>query len=97
MVSKVKDVLYSLNMHKCSVAPAIFYWHFNGSLSEIVCIHVDDIVWSGVKEFSVLIDALKRKFLVGTCSDFSFKYVGINVKRKGCLHLHQFDYIESLE
>ena len=87
---KVKYVLYSQNMHKCSVDPAFFYWHFNGSLSGNVCIYVNDIVWAGVKEFSAVIDTLKRKFLGGTISDSSLEYVGINViQRKKCLHLHQ--------
>ena len=78
--------------------PCHLYWHLNGSLSGIICIHVNDSGWEGVKEFSVVIYTLKYRFLVGICSDSSFKYVDINViQKKDCLRLHQLDHIEPLK
>ena len=63
----------------------------------MVCF-VDDILYGGNTEFSIVIDQLKQKFKVGSESQNKFDYIGINIKQfRNSIVISQTDYVENLE
>ena len=96
---RMKDVLLARKMRMCQVDSALFYWLNNSVLEGIVCVHVDDLFWAGTEAFNMaVIDALHQEFSVGSSSDGSFKYIGVNIEQQeDHIRLDQFDYVASLE
>ncbi len=48
---RIKQELVRLGTSMCDLEPALFFWYSNGNLKGIICIHVDDIYWSGSDAF----------------------------------------------
>ncbi|XP_018008572.1 uncharacterized protein LOC108666247 [Hyalella azteca] len=89
-----------MGMVMCSLNSALFFYFKKGVLSGIICIHVDDFCWDGEDFFrDTVINSLKDKFLIGTTSHGSFKYIGVHLERDsaGGIGLSQDDYVRSLE
>ena len=95
---RVKDELSSLSVKMCDLDNSLFLWHKNGTLEGIVCIYVDDFLWSGTIQFEEqVIKKLKRKFLIGSSASIAFTYVGLSIKSYGDgITIDQTQYIESL-
>jgi hypothetical protein len=84
----------------CSVDQALFYWFDKGVFSGIICIHVDDFCWAGTESFErLIIQSLRKQFLVGSHSTRTFKYIGVHLvqEENGDICLDQCDYIASLD
>ena len=63
--------------------PAFFYLNADDELLEIVCIHVDDIFWSGIEKFtSKLVESFKESFSIWAYNTDTFKYIGLNIVQK---------------
>lgn len=97
---RVKDELLKLGVIMCTLDPALFFWHVNGRLEGIICLHVDDFLWAGTANFEKsIMKGLASMFLVGSSSgNGSFRYVGINVEQdsKG-ISVHQSEYVSAIK
>ena len=96
---RVKAELIRLGIKMCKLDPALFYWHCDGRIAGIICLHVDDFLWGGNEHFeSVFANKLKSIFKIGVISeDLSFKYCGINIDQtEDCITVSQNDYISSM-
>ena len=45
---QVKDFMLSVRYKMSLVGPAVFYYYQDGSLQEIITVHVDDFFWAGL-------------------------------------------------
>ena len=81
---RVKSELKSLSVKMCSLDNSLFVWHRNGLVEGIICIYVDDFLWTGTVTFEVkVINELKKKFLIGSSASVTFTYVGLSIKAYG--------------
>ena len=61
----------------------LFYYQNNNSLDGILITHVDDFCWGGTENFrDSTIRSLKNIFPIGTESEQSFRYLGLNITQK---------------
>ena len=74
-------------------------WCRNGQLEGIIVIYVDDFFWAGTTTFeNYVINVLRTKFLIGSSSSKSFRYVGLNIVSKGeGIMVDQLQYAASLQ
>jgi len=79
--------------------PTLFYWKKKGKLWGVMCTHVDDLLYGGNKDFeNYIIEKMKKKIQTGLEEEKSFKYVGIQVDRKGKnVIMNQNKYVQSIE
>ena len=65
----------------------------------MICIHVDDIIWSGNARFkSKVIMKLHSEFIVGNVESQSFRYLGLNItNEKDKISLSQMNYVDSIK
>ena len=82
----------------CGLDNSLFMWHRNGKLEGIICIYVDDFLWSGTENFEKqVINKLKEKFLIGSSASITFTYVGLSIKSySDGITIDQTQYISSL-
>ena len=95
---RVKDELNSLSVKMCSLDNSLFVWNRNGKLEGLICIYVDDFLWTGTNEFKEqVINELKEKFLIGSSASVTFTYVGLSIRSFGDgITIDQTQYISSL-
>ena len=96
---RVNSELQSLSLKRCSLDPSLFLWYNNDCLSGIICLYVDDFLWTGCHKFyTSIIVKLWDLFLIGSSSTKSFKYIGLNISTvdKG-LSIDQYQYASILE
>ena len=95
----IRDELLKLGVTKSSYDNALFYWCKNGKCLGIIVLHVDDILYSGTKDFvSLIIEKLKSIFTVGMECESKFKYIGHMIEqREDRVIMHQSPYIESVD
>ena len=48
---RVRHELLRLTMKISSLDPTLFFWKCDGILAGIICLHVNDFVWSGTPKF----------------------------------------------
>ena len=78
---RVKSEMKSLSVEMCSLDNSLFMWHVNGRLEGLICIYVDDFLWTGTVLFETeVIAKLKSKFLIGSSASIAFTYVGLSIK-----------------
>ena len=96
---KVKEKLLSLSAKMCSVDNSLFRWYKHGRLQGIMCVHVDDFLYSGTEDFEkAVIEKLREEFLVGSSASGSLKYLGLNIMpNKDGISVDQIQYASSLE
>ena len=95
---RVKEKLLLLSAKMCSLDNSLFRWYNNGMLEGLMCIHVDDFLYCGTKEFEkCVIEKIRKEFLVGSSASGSFKYLGLNVmpNTEG-ISVDQIQYASSL-
>ena len=97
--TRVKDELTALSVKICSLDKGLFMWYRNGQLEGIIVIYVDDFLWAGTTTFErCVINVLRTKFLIGSSSSKSFRYVGLNIVSKGeGIMVDQLQYAASLQ
>ena len=93
---RVKQELITLGMLMCGLEPALFFWHNNGSLEGIICIHVDDLYWSGSNVFKIsVMSKLEKLFLIGSEERNCFRYLGVTIEqKKDGIMINQDNYIK---
>ena len=97
---RLREELLGLGMSISPLDPALFSWHCNGKIQGILCLYVDDILWSGTSSFkSDVIDKLSDLFTISSSSSKEFKYIGLNIESlaDGTSNIDQFDYIRTVE
>ena len=95
---RVKDELKSLSVEMCQLDNSLFTWKRNGKIEGLICIYVDDFLYSGTHLFcQMIMKKLKEKFLIGSSESITFTYVGLSIKsyRDG-LTIDQNEYIAGL-
>ena len=95
---KVKKELHTLNVQKCKLDNSLFFWYNNGHLEGLICVYVDDFLWSGTTNFyEVVIKQLMSRFSFGNSTSVSFTYVGLTFKEfSDGITIDQKHYIDSL-
>ena len=79
---------------------SVYIWRDQGSVEGIICIHVDDFIWTGSDRFKLLvIDKIWDEFYISTQDHGSFKYLGLQIdhQSQGRILVDQKHYVESIE
>ena len=73
--------------------------HVNDKLEGVICIHVDDFIYGGNREFlAKVIDPLRQAFIIGSESTNAFKYLGLNlIQEENQILIDQNVYIETIK
>ena len=96
---RLKEELLNLGMLISPLDPALFSWRKDGSMKGILCLYVDDILWSGEASFKLeVIDKLSDMFTISNSSSKVFKYIGLNIENPddGTSSIDQCDYITTV-
>ena len=95
----VRELLLSLNMKQSRIDPCLFYYHKEGKLHGSICIHVDDFLHGGDKEFDEeIMKKVMARFQVGKMEARKFKYVGFEVDQNNQeIQINQNKYVEEIE
>ena len=98
------DLLKSVNGQFDPTDPAFMWWHDSeGTLMGIMCLHVDDILWSGTTEFNrTVVDKLRKAFPIGKESKGDFVYCGLqihtlNTSEGIVVTVDQLEYVQRIE
>ena len=96
---RLKEELQVLSVEMCKLDPSLFVWKRRGKTQGVICIHVDDFLYTGTADFyKWIISKLRSKFLVGSSDSVTFIYVGLRIKSyKDGLTVDQNQYIDGLE
>ena len=96
---RVDSVFKSLNMECIVLDEAVYIWRDQGSVEGIICIHVDDFIWTGSDRFKLLvIEKIWDEFYISTQDHGSFKYLGLQIDQsQGRILVDQKHYVESIE
>ena len=97
---RMKSELLKLGANVSKLDPALFSWEFNGVVSGILCLYVDDILWAGEDAFKTnIIDQLCKLFQIGNSESNAFKYIGLNIESDGqeATNVDQLYYIDSVK
>ena len=79
--TRVRSELQSLSVDMCPLDNSFFVWKQNGKLEGLICIYVDDFLWTGSNNFyQTVIKVLVTKFLIGSSESSSFTYIGLNIR-----------------
>ena len=78
---------------------AIFYWHKENTLQDILSAHVNDFCWAGAKLFrNIVINQIRNGFTVSKEELQTFKYLGLSISQTNDgIFMHQKEYIEEIE
>ena len=95
---KIKHELKLMSVEICPLENSLFICIENNTLSGIICIYVDDFLWTGTELFyKKVIKSLESKFLIGSSASITFTYVGLSIKTySNGLTIDQDQYIASL-
>ena len=95
----VKAQLNKLGAVASKLDEAIYTWHFEGKLHGIIATHVDDFCFAGSKVFQAsVIDKIYKIFKVKSEEVNEFRYLGLDVKKKGGeIILGQDEYMKKLK
>ncbi|KAG0710632.1 Retrovirus-related Pol polyprotein from transposon RE1 [Chionoecetes opilio] len=96
---RLKNQLLDLGAMVSSLDSALFSWRCNGKVEGVVCIYVDDFLWTGTPDFKKhVMDPLSQVFLIGSTESKAFKYVGLNIVsyEDGSITLDQLQYASTL-
>ena len=95
---RVAEELNKLNVHVSNNDKALFIWKKDGHVEKIIVVHVNDFLWCGSEEFSViLIEKIKTIFKVSKESNGVFKYICIDLKQEEHSLKHsQKSYVDSI-
>ena len=96
---RVKKELKDLSVEMCNLDNSLFAWKRQGKLEGIICIYVDDFLYTGTENFySNVILKLKEKFLIGSTESMAFTYVGLSIKSYADgITIDQSQYIAGIE
>ena len=91
--------LVMLGMKQSELDPCVFYWFDNQQLGGIMALHVDDIVFGGNQNFSVILDGLRNKFPFKHWKKGSGDFLGRKLKQSddGSIEIDQSEYSKMVE
>ena len=95
---RVKSELLKLSIKICNLDKSLFYWYNGNVLEGVICVYVDDFLWTGTAEFkNCVIEKLYSLFCIGNLAHNSFKYVGMHITaaKEGIL-VDQLQYVSSV-
>ena len=97
--NRVKTELISLSVEMCTLDNSLFIWKVDGKLEGVICIYVDDFLWTGsIAFYNKVIQVLKTKFLIGSSASRSFTYIGLTIRScNNGLSVDQIQYTSSLK
>ena len=86
-------------MEICQLDQALFFWHYNGSLFGIICVHVDDFLWTGISNFEEkVMKTFMEKFKIGSFAGGNLKYLDLRIiQGENHIILSQCDYINGIQ
>ena len=95
---RVKTELNNLSVQMCTLDNSLFIWKRNGKLEGLICIYVDDFLWTGsISFYNCVIQKLKTKFLIGSAASKSFTYIGLQIRSyDNGITVDQIQYASSL-
>ena len=95
----VKKELLATGCVKSRYDDAIFYWHKENTLQDILSAHVNDFCWAGAKLFqNIVINQIRNGFTVSKEELQTFKYLGLSISQTNDgIFMHQKEYIEEIE
>ena len=78
----VIDKLICLGANPSKYDSSVFIWHYQGKLKRLLCMHVDNFLFGGDKDFMTLvINPLREAFVIGSEHSRAFKYLGLDLKQ----------------
>ena len=78
----VKKELLATGCVKSRYDDAIFYWHKENTLQDILSAHVNDFCWAGAKLFqNIVINQIRNGFTVSKEELQTFKYLGLSISQ----------------
>ena len=96
---KVVKVVEELGGVRSRLESNIFFWKEEDRLKGILCTHVDDFCYGGLRSFlNETIGGLREKLKVGEQESKKFKYIGVMIEqRENEISLNQWGYINSIK
>ena len=82
----------------CTLDNSLFIWRKCGKLEGVICIYVDDFLWTGsIVFYNQVIQVLKTKFLIGSSASTSFTNIGLQMRSyDNGIAVDQIQYASSL-
>lgn len=95
---RLKSELVKLGLKISPFDKGMFTYTYKGNVEGIVCIHIDDFLYCGTSRFeSYVVKEISNLFSVGSASEGSFKYVGLNIiSGDQLITVDQLDYVSSI-
>ena len=95
---RLKEALLEIGADMCNLEGTLFMWYYNNVLEGIVCVYVDDFLWTGTNRFEqVVIDKIRNEFKIGSAESNAFKYIGLNIEsNQDGFTVDQIQYCMSL-
>ena len=94
----VKDELCKLGCTQSKLDPAVFTFMTQGTLSGIICCHVDDFLHAGDEKFEVMMDKLRDRFMAGKVEELNFTYIGFKIEQtRDGIQLDHSAYVQKLD
>ena len=92
------ETLVKLKMEISAYDESFMFWFYQGKLSGIMAVHVDDLMLSGTKVFEDhVIKGLKEKFRLSTEAEVQFAYTGLDIQQSSTgILVSQFGYIDQI-
>ena len=97
---RIMELLTGLGCKPVVGDKTLLYFHNNGKLEGLLCLHVGDILGGGTPHFKTkILDEVEKTFACSKRERNSFRYTGVDVEREkdGNIVASQEVYVESLE
>ena len=96
---KVDKAFRDMGLEKMTLDEAFYVYKINKTVKGMACIHVDDILWTGDKDFEDnVIAKIKKQFKVSKETEREFIHLGLCIKQgDNGTTIDQKHYINSLE
>lgn len=94
-----KVVVSELKMQNIVLDEAVFVWKPGSKLEGIICLHVDDFIWSGTDKFKKLvIEKIIEVFKISRQEEGTFKHLGLQIQQSHRnVKIDQWHYIETID
>ena len=96
---RLREELSTLGVMQSSGDPGLYYWTRSNTLEGILVCHVDDMLWSGTKQFhEEVIELLRQALSFGTEQSVAFRYIGIEIQQHDdfSISVNQNNFARSL-
>ena len=96
---RVNNVLLDFGMEKVKLDEAVYIWTKDGELHGILCLHVDNLMWTGDDLFkSKVIEEFAQIFCISRNITRLFMFLGLQIKQfAGKVSMNQQHYIDNIE